>query len=324
MPVRRIVPADARNVAEAARLLRAGALVVFPTETVYGVGAWARDEDAVRRIFTAKRRPPDHPLIVHLPDASHLAAWTRGSEGAALRLAEAFWPGPLTLVLPRASHVHDAVTGGQPTVAVRVPSHPVAAELLAQVGDGVAAPSANRFGRLSPTRAGHADEELGAFVAVVLDGGPCAVGVESTILDLSGERARLLRPGGITAQRIAEVSGEAPLPPDAAAPRAPGGLPSHYAPGAPARLVDAQAIADAPPDAALLLRAAAAPRHAGPTLRLPEDAEGYAHGLYAALRRLDAQSPPVIWIERPPDAPAWAAIQDRLQRACAARSEGGA
>ena len=203
----------------AVELLQAGELVAFPTETVYGLGADAANPQAVAKIFAAKGRPADHPLIVHLPNVVHLDRWARDIPAMAWDLAEAFWPGPLTLILKRAAAVPYAVTGGQETVGVRVPSHPVALDLLrayAQAGGGqgglcgIAAPSANRFGRISPTDAAHVHEELGSSVALVLDGGPCAVGIESTIIDLSrddGFPPRLLRPGHITPEQIATVIG---------------------------------------------------------------------------------------------------------------------
>jgi L-threonylcarbamoyladenylate synthase len=332
-----VVAADAAAIARAAEVLRRGGLVAFPTETVYGLGAAARDPAAVRRIFAAKGRPADHPVIVHLPDAAHLARWAKEVPEAALRLAARFWPGPLTLILPRAGGVPDEVTGGQPTVGLRVPDHPVARALLAAFGDGIAAPSANRFGRVSPTRAEHVREELGAAVDLVLDGGPCAVGVESTIVDLSGEAPALLRPGGVSREAL-EAALRRPLPLRAASPvRAPGTLEAHYAPGTPLRLVlpetlDAELIrmgdmrmrvavlARRPAPAALTL--ARTPRRVpsdGPEWpvwrALPPDAEGYARGLYAALRDLDALGASAILIEAVPEGPEWLAVRDRLSRA---------
>lgn len=205
-----VVPATAESIALAVDLLRAGKLVGMPTETVYGLAADARDARAVAGIFAAKGRPADHPLIVHLPDADHLPGWVRSIPKEAVALARAFWPGPLTLILPRADGVPDAVTGGQDTVGVRVPNHPVALALLRAFDSGIAAPSANRFGRISPTTAGHVREELGDKVALILDGGSCDVGIESTILDLSRATPEILRPGAISAQQIASVIGRPP------------------------------------------------------------------------------------------------------------------
>jgi len=217
---------------QAVRVLRQGGLVAFPTETVYGLGADAGNELAVRRIFAAKGRPSTHPLIVHLAAADAMDAWAREVPSPARRLAEAFWPGPLTLVLPRSDLASDAVTGGQPTVALRVPAHPVALELLARFGGGIAAPSANRFGGVSPTTADHVRADLGSDVDLVLDGGPCTVGVESTIVDLSSETLSILRPGGVPQEEIERVLGLSVPVRAEGGPRMPGTLPSHYAPRA--------------------------------------------------------------------------------------------
>jgi L-threonylcarbamoyladenylate synthase len=225
------------EVSRAADLLRAGELVAFPTETVYGLGADASNPRAVARIFAAKGRPADHPLIVHLPDAAHLPRWAVDIPDAAHKLAAALWPGPLTLILRRHPSVSDAITGGQNTVGLRVPNHPLALQLLREFDGGVAAPSANRFGHVSPTTAAHVREELGTSVALILDGGPCAVGIESTILDLSGTHARILRPGMLDADAIAGILGAPPIvggSPDA--PRVSGSLEAHYAPRTPLRL----------------------------------------------------------------------------------------
>ena len=232
------------EIARAAAILRAGGLVAFPTETVYGLGADASNAQAVAKIFAAKGRPQDHPLIVHLAGVDWLPQWAREIPPAAHKLAAAFWPGPLTLILKRAAGVPDCVTGGQDSVGLRIPGHPVALELLrAFAGEeggrrfsGIAAPSANKFGRISPTSAEHVRAELGASVDAVLDGGECEVGIESTIVDLSRGRAVLLRPGQLTAAQIAAVLGWEVEAPDAAAPRAPGALASHYAPRTPIRV----------------------------------------------------------------------------------------
>ncbi len=230
------------TIERAAELLRAGDLVAFPTETVYGLGADATNAKAVSRIFAAKGRPADHPVIVHLHDISQVERWASAMPDAARRLAEAFWPGPLTLILPRAASVHDAVTGGQDSVGLRVPSHPVARELLEAFGGGIAAPSANRFGRISPTRAAHVAGDLGDAVALILDGGACDVGIESTIVALTGDAPVLLRPGAIGERELARVLGHAPLAPDRSAPRASGTLAAHYAPKTAALLAPADAL----------------------------------------------------------------------------------
>lgn len=311
-----VVPGDAAGVARAARALAAGELVAFPTETVYGLGARAADPAAVARVFAAKGRPADHPLIVHLPAAAQLPDWAAPVPEEAWALARAFWPGPLTLVLRRRAWVPDEVTGGQATVGLRVPAHPVARALLAALGEGVAAPSANRFGRLSPTLAEHAEREVGDRTALVLDGGPSEVGVESTIVDLSAVAPRLLRPGGVSRAAVEATLGralEAPGNPEA--PRHSGGLPSHYAPGTPLRLVPSAQAAAAPADVAVLTRTVEA---GAPGRRLPADVRGYARGLYRALWDLDAAGASAIWVEAPPTEPAWAAVRDRLTRAAEA------
>ena len=332
--------ADAAAIGRAADLLRAGELVALPTETVYGLGADALNPRAVAKIFAAKGRPADHPLIVHLPDAEHLPRWARAIPKEAIALARAFWPGPLTLILEREEGVPDEVTGGQDTVGLRVPNHPVALALLAAFGSGIAAPSANRFGRISPTTAAHVREELGDKVALVLDGGACEVGIESTILDLSRGTPEILRPGAISADAIARVIGRRPAvkgeggaveadADSASAPRVSGALAAHYAPGTPLRLIPpellveeaatlaaegsrvavlARSVAD-PHDARLIWRAAAA------------EAGGYAHDLYASLRELDASGADFILVEALPATPEWQAIADRLGRAAAGSGE---
>jgi len=312
------------DVARAAAALRAGELVAFPTETVYGLGADASQAQAVARIFAAKGRPADHPVIVHLPDASHLDRWATDIPDAARRLAAAFWPGPLTLILRRAAGVLDAITGGQDTVGLRVPNHPLALAMLREFDGGVAAPSANRFGHVSPTTAAHVRDELGDAVAVVLDGGPCAVGIESTILDLTGPSARILRPGMLDAAALAAVIGEVPL--EAAgskdAPRVSGSLESHYAPRTPMRLVAEAAIAAQARAAVAAGKhvAALAPARFAVDPRVawreasPEPAR-YAHELYARLRELDALGADLLLVAQPPATEDWAAIRDRLRRA---------
>ncbi|EYR61794.1 translation factor Sua5, partial [Actinotalea ferrariae CF5-4] len=233
------------EVAAAVAALRRGELVAFPTETVYGLGADARDPDAVAKVFAAKGRPADHPLIVHLARAEQLDDWAVDVPEEARRLADRFWPGPLTLILRRHPLVPTAVTGGQDTIGLRVPRHPVAHALLEAFGGGVAAPSANRFGRVSPTTRERVVAELGDVVGTVLEGGDCEVGLESTIVDLSGDRPRLLRPGGISSAELAEVLEAAPTREGTGAPRTPGRLPSHYAPTTPVRVVDRDALDDA-------------------------------------------------------------------------------
>jgi L-threonylcarbamoyladenylate synthase len=322
-----IAPPTPAAIALAAQRLRAGELVAFPTETVYGLGADARNPDAVHRIFAAKGRPSDHPVIVHLGDAAQVAHWAREFPDGARRLAAAFWPGPLTLILPRAAHVADAVTGGQDSVGLRMPAHPVARALLAafaaQGGTGIAAPSANRFGHVSPTTAQHVADDLGGAAAMILDGGACAVGIESTIVAFTHGAPVLLRPGGIGVDDLARVLGQAPAAPDASAPRASGTLESHYAPQAPARLFapddllrEAQLRAERGERVAVLARTLGRPRtFSGAWVAAPGDSQRYAHDLYANLRALDATGPSAILIEMVPGDGEWLAVRDRLQRA---------
>lgn len=310
------------GIERAVALLRAGKLVAFPTETVYGLGADASSEAGVRRIYAVKGRPTNHPVIVHLPAASHMARWADEVPEAAARLAAAFWPGPLTLVLKRAPQVLDAVTGGQGSVGLRVPFHPLALDLLHAFGGGIAAPSANRFGRLSPTTAEHVRAELGGDVDLVLDGGPCEVGIESTIVDLSGTAPRLLRPGRIGVAAIAEVIGVDPQAATGDAPRAPGGLPSHYAPRTPMRLVPAGGLGDLIEELVRHgRRVAVFSRHVPAVMRnvievtAPDTASDYAKAMYGALRKLDEAGADVLLVEAVPDGPDWLAVRDRLTRA---------
>jgi L-threonylcarbamoyladenylate synthase len=318
-----VLIADAPAVARAAELLRQGELVAFPTETVYGLGAAARNEAAVTRIFKAKGRPDQHPVIVHLKEAAMMKQWAREVPDAADRLAAAFWPGPLTLILPRAAHVLDAVTGGQDSVGLRVPSHPVAQALLQAFGDGIAAPSANRFGHVSATTATHVLEDVGAATALVLDGGACPLGIESTILSFSTGTATLLRPGAIGIDALARVLGYAPATAITEAPRAPGMLASHYAPQTTAWLVDGEVLRaelaqlqDRDERVAVLARSAPpSDDFDGVWIEAADNPEDYGHDLYAHLRALDKANADVILIEAVPEDSAWLAVRDRLTRA---------
>ncbi len=319
-------PADAQAIEEAARRLAAGELVAFPTETVYGLGADAASERAIAAVYRTKGRPPDHPLIVHVPGAAQ-AAWWAHWDARAQRLADAFWPGPLTLILRRRDGAPGFACGGQASIGLRAPAHPVARALLAAFaalgGHGVAAPSANRFGRVSPTRASHVLDDLGADAPLVLDGGPCEVGVESTIVELTLERPVLLRPGGIGAARLEQVLGEPLLAPDAGAPRAPGTLDAHYAPSTPIELVGSDELGAR--IAQLRARGgrvaswtrSASGRDADVALAMPPDPQLAARRLYEALRALDRAGCSCIVVERVPAAPEWAAVADRLARAAA-------
>jgi L-threonylcarbamoyladenylate synthase len=323
-----VVDADEAAIARAVELLRAGEVVAFPTETVYGLGADASNAVAVAKIFALKGRPETHPVIVHLGDAGALDAWAREVPAGARKLAAAFWPGPLTLILKRAEGVLDTVTGGQDTVGVRIPSHPVARELLAAFGGGIAAPSANKFGRVSPTTAMHVFSDFVHAVPLVLDGGACAVGIESTIVDCSGEHARLLRPGGVPAAAIEATLGEPLAAPDAAAPRAPGSHTVHYAPRAQVKLVRRVEMLETLSShkgrrIGVLALEVSVPRLNQALQRVvPVVAAQYAHALYGAFRALDAQNVDVILVEAPPQTPAWQAINDRLGRATRHAAEG--
>lgn len=325
----RIVPPTPASMAHAAQRLRHGGLVAFATETVYGLGADAGNPEAVRRIFAAKGRPSDHPVIVHLAHVDHVERWAREFPEGARRLAAAFWPGPLTLILPRAAQVDHAITGGQDSVGLRMPSHPVARQLLAAFaaagGSGIAAPSANRFGHVSPTTAQHVEDDLGDAVTMILDGGACDVGIESTIVAFTGAAPMLLRPGGVGVDELVRVLGVAPRAPDANAPRASGTLASHYAPHAPAQLVAGDVLlqecvrrAASGEHFAVLARTIARPPGLPCTwVEAPADAARYAHDLYASLRCLDAPGVAAILIEDVPEDRGWLAVRDRLARATA-------
>ncbi len=324
------------RVGAAVSLLRHGRLVAFPTETVYGLGADAANPVAVRRIFALKGRPADHPLIVHLAAAEQLHEWAAEIPAVAWRLAEHFWPGPLTLVLKKAAWVPPQVTGGQNTIGLRIPAHPLALDLLQTFGKGLAAPSANRFGRISPTRAAHVRDEFGDRLDLVLDGGSCQVGVESTILSLAGEEPVLLRPGGISRDQLAKVLGGCPASGTRAAAgiRAPGLLPSHYAPRTPLTMEPHQRLW---PRAKQLgeqgLRVALmilkdppddfCPPHQTQVIKMPCQPQAYANRLYHTLRRLDGASSDLLLVEAPPQTDAWMAINNRLLRAAAADHETG-
>lgn len=319
-------------IAQAAERLAAGGLVAFPTETVYGLGARADDDAAVAAVFTAKGRPADHPLIVHVADAQAARAFAEALPPLAQRLIEAFWPGPLTVIVTRRDGVAVAAAGGQTTIGLRCPAHPVARELLQAAAAhgvaGIAAPSANRYGRLSPTRAAHVAAEFGDGL-LVLDGGDCEVGIESTIVDCSRGRPVLLRPGVLTRAQLEAVAGEPLAERDAAAPRAPGTLASHYAPRARLRLMPAVALRTAlevlpvealpqqgPRKLAVYSRSVAVPsrlRHH----RMPDDPAAAAHELFSVLHELDDEGVQLIWVEEPPADAAWEGVRDRLQRAAA-------
>ncbi|GLS03218.1 threonylcarbamoyl-AMP synthase [Chitiniphilus shinanonensis] len=310
--------------------LRAGELVAIPTETVYGLAADAANLDAVARIFALKGRPADHPVIVHIAGSAQLPQWARDIPDSAWKLAEAFWPGPLTLILKRQPHVLDAVTGGQDTVGLRAPAHPLTHELLVRFDGGLAAPSANRFGHVSPTRAHHVRDEFGAECPLVLDGGPCDVGVESTIVSLAGEHPVLLRPGGVTREAI-EALLNTPLlhhqDSASAKMRASGLLDSHYSPRTPlvtgeyANILPAieQALAAGEPIAIISIGTWPAHGPQGDVYPMPDNPEQYARLIYDKLRQLDKQTYSRIFLQLPPITPGWLAVNDRLRRAAHSR-----
>jgi L-threonylcarbamoyladenylate synthase len=323
------IPADIQKAAE---ILLSGGLVAFPTETVYGLGADAENPAAVAQIYAVKGRPSNHPVIVHLAPEADLNYWAEAIPDEARKLIAAFWPGPLTLILKRAAHIPDCVSGGQDTIGLRCPSHPVAQALLRAFKGGqggIAAPSANKFGHVSPTTTRHVQDEFGvgakSEVQCILDGGQSDVGIESTIIDLSRIATHgpvLLRPGHISADDIAGVIGMAPKAPDAAAPRVSGALDSHYAPNTPVALIEeaelpviVQRLAAGGQKVAVIHRLTQHLPDTVAQLFLPETAESYAHDLYAALRLMDRAGADVILVEAPPRDGQWQGVNDRLDRA---------
>lgn len=324
---------DPASVSAAAQALRAGDLVGLPTETVYGLGADAASDTAVAKIFAAKGRPSDHPLIVHVADAGGVDHFAREVPAFAQKLMQAFWPGPLTLILPRRPEVGTAAAGGQGSIGLRCPSHPVAQALLLAARalgvHGVAAPSANQFGRVSPTTAGHVRGEFGEGL-LILDGGPCEVGIESTIIDCTRGVPVLLRPGRITREQVQAACGLRLLDKEdvvSPAPRASGTLEAHYAPNAKLRLMDGRALQTALDVLGKDFDGATIAVYARSLLRvpsskvlyrrMPDDAAATAQQLFAVLRDFDVQGVNLIWVETPPEAPDWEGVRDRLQRAAA-------
>lgn len=324
------------KISEAVRLLKEGELVAFPTETVYGLGADASNDAALAKLYHVKGRPTSHPVIVHIASQDQLTDWCSVVPPLAYKLAEKYWPGPMTLILPKAEHVSNSVTGGQNSVGLRVPNHPVALELLREFGGGVAAPSANRFGKLSPTTAAAVAEGLGTDVALVLDGGPSTVGIESTIISLTGEPT-VLRPGMLNIDELSEVLGVRPKTPylaeaeQAGIERAPGSLPSHYAPETPVQLLNGSELVEKSLELSAIGRPFAAMVFAetaeklGQISELPKcetlvcenDAETYARHLYDRLRKLDLFALDFILVEEVPFDTNWDGVSDRLRRASA-------
>ena len=318
-----LTPINEQTIAHAAELLRQGHLVAFPTETVYGLGADASNPTAVAKIFAAKGRPDDHPLIVHIAHAEQIDDWAETTPETAIQLAKAFWPGPLTMILNKKACVPLAVTGGQDTVALRIPSNPVALKLLQAFGGGVAAPSANRFGHISPTQASHVAEELGDSIACILDGGPCSVGVESTIIDLTDAQPTILRPGRITRSQLKAVLQTEIRLSSQSKIRAPGMLAVHYAPNTLSMLCPPETLHDMIDDlcakgkriGVLAFSQTAAALPCPHLIHLPDQSEHYESELYSSLRELDSLQLDMILIEQPPENEAWAAVNDRLGKA---------
>ncbi len=310
---------DTALIMAAAQRLAQGQVVAFPTETVYGLGADAANVQAVATIYALKGRPTTHPLIVHISSTMDVARWALNVPAYAHLLINAFWPGPLTLILPRSNNVTDVITGGQDTVGLRCPSHPHAQALLAACSAlgvyGLAAPSANRFGRISATTAAHVTEEFGPDLWV-LDGGTCDIGIESTIVDCSGAQPILLRPGSISRDQLSQITGIAVQERNIDSPRASGSLPAHYQPQTPAHLCKpAEGLAGLPSKHIGLFAVQKPLGFEGVFIPAPSEPNAYAHALYASLRALDAAQLECILIEAPPTDPQWEAVNDRLQRA---------
>lgn len=303
------------SVSAAVAALRRGELVGIPTETVYGLAADARNPAAIARIFALKGRPATHPVIVHLSDAEQMRAWAKDIPEHAWQLAKQFWPGPMTLILRKQAGVLDQITGGQDSVGLRIPNHPLALQLLAEFDDGIAAPSANRFGHISPTTAQHVRDEFGDQLEMILDGGAAQIGIESSIIDARTPELRILRPGAITAAHIAHLTADVSTGSALSTPRVSGALQSHYAPRTRTNLCDRTELGASSAAALVLCIATLPPSHDG--IALSANPAEYASALYAALRALDARGASQILIERPPQTPAWVAVWDRISRACA-------
>jgi L-threonylcarbamoyladenylate synthase len=321
----KVVRATQLELDTAVQALRDGEVVAFPTETVYGLGANAQHAAALQRVFQLKARPTTHPLIVHLDSPRFLHRWASAVPVAAEKLAARFWPGPLTLVLPRADNVLDLVTGGQATVAIRVPSHPMAQQLLTAFGGGIAAPSANRHGHVSPTRAEHVRDEFGDAVPVILDGGECKVGLESTIVDCSGAVVRLLRPGSIALSQLRRVVGDIEVGPGRDSPRVPGSQQAHYAPTTPLSIIPggdidrlAETLSEGGQRIAVLAQRPPLRTYQYVTwINAGTRVEAYGHDLYANLRALDKAGAARILVQEVPADERWDAVRDRLTRASA-------
>jgi L-threonylcarbamoyladenylate synthase len=305
-----------QDIEQAVQLLKSGELVAFPTETVYGLGADAKNPEAIKKIFEVKGRPSNHPIILHIYNESELEEWVVSIPDIARKLMKHFWPGALTLIFEAKENVSPLITGNQKTIGIRMPSHPVARELLKAFGSGLVAPSANKFGKVSPTKAKHVKEELGDEIKLILEGGDCALGIESTIIDVTRIPPRLLRPGPLDVDQVKKISGVTIIYSNKNIPRVSGSLPSHYAPKTPVKLFDYNKIKfqdknigvmsfrDQPENFTNII-----------WLKMPINPTLYAKQLYANLRKLDKNNLDTIWVEVPPKEVVWGAILDRLKRA---------
>ncbi len=317
-----------QQILHAVEALRAGELVAFPTETVYGLGANANNPEAVRKIFQVKGRPSTHPVIVHIDHPRYLQRWVREMPPEGKKLADAFWPGPLTIVAKRAPAVNDVITGGQDTVAIRVPNHPIAQQLLNAFGGGIAAPSANRYGRVSPTRAEHVREEFEDEVEIILDGGDCKVGLESTIVSCVGDVPYVLRPGSISLSQLRAVCPSIQVGPNPSAPRVPGTTARHYSPATPVNVVPSRRLEQVMNEFTskgekVAVLAQRPPATANPYMTWVNAGirpDHYSRQLYANLRTLDKAGAKIILVEEVPEGEKWDAARDRLRRAASAEN----
>lgn len=315
MNTQHLLASNNKDIEQAKEILASGELVAIPTETVYGLAADASNPDAVKKIFAAKGRPANHPLIVHIGEVEQLSDWAKDIPKQAYNIAEAYWPGPVTLLLNKADQATPVVTGGLDTIGIRMPAHDVFATLLKSSGMAVAAPSANPYKKLSPTSAKHVLNSLGGKIAAVLDGGDCAHGLESTIIDLTQKPFRILRSGPVTAAQLSKTLGEEVLSPKAHTVAVPGNVTSHYQPNTKVRLVDLAEIENAVAENIACLHFSAIGNQGFKSKQMPTNVADYSHDLYRALDDADKWGCKEIWVERPPIADEWLAVHDRLNRA---------
>lgn len=315
MNTQHLLASDSKDIEQAKDILASGELVAIPTETVYGLAADASNPEAVKKIFAAKGRPANHPLIVHIGAVEQLSEWAKDIPQQAYQIAKAYWPGPVTLLLSKADQATPVVTGGLDTIGIRMPAHDVFATLLKSSGMAVAAPSANPYKKLSPTSAQHVLNSLGGKIAAVLDGGDCTHGLESTIIDLTQKPFRILRSGPVTAAQLSETLGEEVLSPKAHTVAVPGNVTSHYQPNTRVRLVDLAEIESAKGGNIACLHISAIENQGFQSKQMPTDVALYSHDLYRALDEADKWGCEEIWVERPPISDEWLAVHDRLSRA---------